>query len=474
MKKNSITSLLLLLCAFCCSPMSAQRHFILQNSDDGESELHCFLPQYPSGRAIIDCPGGAYGGLAFDKEGTDWAEFFNKQGIAYFTLKYRMPKGNPDIPLTDAQNAVRLVRDSAKVWHINRQDVGIMGFSAGGHLAAMVSTMAPFDARPDFSILVYPVINASERWGHSGTSRRLLGDKRTDSLTLARYTLDNLVNHYATPPALILLSNDDRTVPPYTNGVAYYTAMRKAGNDCTMHIYQKGGHGYGYKSSFPYHREMLDDITTWLNDHPAHKENAIKVACIGNSITRGACIDMASQFSYPAQMQKILGDGFYVRNFGMSGYNMINSTHLPYMKSGAWTMALGFNPDIVVIKLGTNDARADVWVDREKEFEQDTQRMIDSLRALPSHPRIILCTPIPIKSHKLVSDTTLVEDLIPRLLKVAKKNKVEVLDLHSLYTDMSTYFVDGLHPNVHGAKIIATHVANAILAPVKESAPKKK
>ena len=465
---RKIIAALLTLLAFNANAQT-ERQFVLPNSSDGESELHCFLPRYPRGRAVVACPGGAYGGLAFDKEGTDWAEYFNKQGIAFFTLKYRLPKGNPELPLADAEHAMTVVRDSAKAWHINPQDVGIMGFSAGGHLAAMVSTMAPFESRPDFSILVYPVITMSERWSHGGSVRRLLGDKKSDSLTVARYSCEKRVNHYSTPPTIILLSNDDRTVPPYTNGVAYYSAMRKAGNDCAMHIYPKGGHGYGFESSFPYHREMLNDLTTWLNDHKAPKETAVKVACIGNSITRGACIDMASQNGYPAQMQQMLGDGFYVRNFGMSGYNMINSTHLPYMKSGAWRMVLGFNPDIVVVKLGTNDVCDDVWIGREEEYSRDMQNMIDSLRALPSNPRIIFCTPIPIKSHKLVKDSTLTEQLIPRLRKVAERNNIEVLDLHSLYTDMTTYFADGLHPNINGAKIIATHVANAIMAPVKEN-----
>ncbi len=101
------------------------RQFVLKNSSDGQSELHCFLPIKSNGRAVIACPGGAYGGLSFEKEGTNWAEWFNAQGIAYFTLKYRLPNGNPDIPVGDAYHAMRLVRDSATVWHINRRDVGI-------------------------------------------------------------------------------------------------------------------------------------------------------------------------------------------------------------------------------------------------------------------------------------------------------------------------------------------------------------
>ncbi len=104
-----------------------------------------------------------------DHEGHQWAEFFNKQGIAFFVLKYRMPNGDRTIPLGDAYQAIRTVRDSASIWHINPQDVGIMGFSAGGHLASSVSTHAEYAARPDFSILFYPVISMDERITHKGS-----------------------------------------------------------------------------------------------------------------------------------------------------------------------------------------------------------------------------------------------------------------------------------------------------------------
>ena len=110
-------------------------------------------------------------------EGHDWAEFYNNQGIAFAVLKYRMPKGDRNIPLSDAYNALRTVRDSAKVWHMNPNNVGIQGFSAGGHLASAVSTHAPMDVRPNFSILFYPVISMDERITHKGSCVGFLGEK---------------------------------------------------------------------------------------------------------------------------------------------------------------------------------------------------------------------------------------------------------------------------------------------------------
>lgn len=447
-----------------CNAIAAQtsRYFVLPNSDDNQSELHCFLPAQPSGRAVMACPGGAYGGLAFDKEGTDWATWFNSQGIAYFTLKYRMPNGNPDIPVGDAYHAMRLVRDSAAVWQINPHDVGIMGFSAGGHLAATVSTKAPFESRPDFSILVYPVITMSERWSHAGSVRRFLGDKKSDEKTVTYWSADQHVDHYSTPPTILLLSNDDRTVPPVSNAVAYYSAMRKAGLLCTMHIYPTGGHGYGFTKEFKYHDLMLNDLQRWLTRLPVPRQDAVRVACIGNSITRGACIDMASVYGYPAQLQRQLGSGYHVRNFGMSGYTLLNKGNNPYMKTECWQMAKDFQPNIVVIKLGTNDSKPYNW-QYANEFPKDLQQMIDELRSLPTKPRIVLCTPIPAFRDNLnIVEANIHDGIIPAILKVAKKNKLQVIDLHTLFTDRKLMSPDDIHPNADGAARLAEIIAEAL------------
>lgn len=440
------------------------RTFILKNSADGRSELHCSLPRFPNGRAVIDCPGGAYGGLSFDKEGTDWGAWFNERGIAYFTLRYRLPEGNPELPLLDAYNAIRMVRDSAEVWKINPYDVGIMGFSAGGHLAATVSTQAPFDARPNFSVLFYPVISIDPKLGHANSSRRFLGEGVNDQVMIDRYSAEKNVDHYSTPPAVLFLSNDDRVVPPVSNAVAYYAAMRKTGNECAMHIYPYGGHGYGFASWFKYHDQMLNDLDQWLRDHKTPNKDAVRVACIGNSITRGSCINMASEFSYPAQLQKMLGQGYNVRNFGMPGYTVLHNGDYPYVTSKAWRMARDFNPDIVILKLGTNDARGENW-HLNASFERDLQLMVDTLKLLPSSPRIILATPTRVfKLFHGMTDSTIVDGVIPPIRRVAKKNKLELLDLHEVIIDEKNMTPDGVHPNEHGA----TALAKAVKAMIKK------
>ena len=279
------------------------RQFTVNITDDGKANMVAYLPSNPNGRAVVDLPGGGYTHLATQHEGHDWAGYFNSQGIAFFVVTYRMPGGDRTIPVSDAQKAIRTVRDSAAVWGINPYDVGIMGFSAGGHLASTVSTHSEFGCRPDFSILFYPVISMNERETHSGSVNAFLGSDKGNRELVRSYSNQNAVRIHETPPAIILMANDDQAVPPVTNGIAYYSAMRRAGNECALHVYPAGGHGFGFRTNFRYHDQMLNDLTTWLNHLKAPAADAIRVACIGNSITEGMGIDMASQQGYPAQLQ---------------------------------------------------------------------------------------------------------------------------------------------------------------------------
>lgn len=434
--------------------------------ENDTARVHVFLPpsNLATGRAILDCPGGGYSHLSMLNEGTDWAEFFCKKGIAFAVLQYRMPKGNRDVPISDAERAMKMLRDSAQLWHVNPYDVGIMGFSAGGHLASTVSTHAEWEARPDFSILFYPVITMGKRGQHEGSCKNFLGKDRDNDAVAKTYSNELQVRRHLTPPSIILLANDDTGVPPVPNGVAYYSAMRNAGNDCTMHIYPHGGHGFGYgeRKPFSFRQQMLDDLTAWLDGLKMPAKGSIRVACIGNSITDGSGIDMAETKGYPAQLQKLLGGGYNVRNFGVGARTLLNSGDRPFMKELAWRDALAFNPDVVIIKLGTNDSKTDNWKHKD-DFVKDYQSMIDQLRSLPAHPRIILANPIKaFKDQWTITDSVITREVIPEIEKVAKANGLEVLDLHSVITDASMIISDGIHPNSQGAGKIAQAVAEII------------
>ena len=227
------------------------------------AKVRVFLPaaKRATGRAVVICPGGGYDHLAWRNEGTDWAPFFNDMGIAAIVLKYRMPHGVKEAPRSDAEQAMRLVRKNAQAWHVNRDDIGIMGFSAGGHLASTVATESRGDAKANFQILFYPVITMMPGYTHKGSHDNLLGKKPGKS-TEREYSTDKQVSR-ATPRAFILLSDDDTVVPP-ANGVSYYLELYRHDVPASLHVYPSGNHGFGFNSSFRYHVEMRLELQAWL------------------------------------------------------------------------------------------------------------------------------------------------------------------------------------------------------------------
>ena len=378
MKKLMFFALLLLSVG---TQAQTARQFTLDLTADGKAQMVCFLPETPSGKAIVGVPGGGYSMLSNTHEGTLASDWMNQQGIAYFVVNYRLPQGDRTKPMGDVMQGIRIVRDSAQVWGINPHDVGIMGFSAGGHLASVISTHADFDVRPDFSILFYPVISMVPEVSHKWSCLNFLGEEGLKDPELVRdFSTMNAVRSHLTPPALIISANDDRLVPFVTNGLEYYKAMRNAGNECSMLVYPTGDHGFGFGTWFKYHDQLLMEIATWLKARQAPKSDAVRVACIGNSITDGHGIDMRSAYGYPALLQKRLGDNYWVKNFGVSARTMLNKGDYPYMNEVAWKDALAFKPDVVVIKLGTNDSKGHNW-QYGAEFRQDLEQMITALKA---------------------------------------------------------------------------------------------
>lgn len=238
------------------------------NGDEKDkAELTVYLPdaKKATGRAIVCLPGGGYTHLAMDHEGHQWATFFNNQGIALIVVKYRMPHGNREIPISDAEEAIRTVRRNAVDWHIDRKDVGIMGFSAGGHLASTIATHAKGEAAPNFQILFYPVITMDLAFTHKGSHDAFLGtdlSKKEQKKLEYEYSNDLQVNR-TTPRAFIALSDDDRAVPA-ANGFNYYSECYRHDVPASLHIYPTGGHGWGYRESFAFHYQMLFELKAWL------------------------------------------------------------------------------------------------------------------------------------------------------------------------------------------------------------------
>jgi acetyl esterase/lipase len=234
-----------------------------------------YKPLKANGKAVIICPGGAYTILAFDLEGTKIAIEMNKWGITAFVLKYRLPDNSTMVdksmsPLQDAQQAIRLVRKNAKQWGINKNAIGIMGFSAGGHLASTAATHFNFKAdaantdttsvRPDFAILIYPVISFDSTITHQFSCNTLAGEKISPEQIL--FFSNELQVTQNTPPAFLVHAADDDAVV-VENSIRFYQACVKNKVPAAMHLYPKGGHGFGINNTTT-NDKWMDRLKNWL------------------------------------------------------------------------------------------------------------------------------------------------------------------------------------------------------------------
>jgi len=242
--------------------------------------LTVFFPEKgkSNGTAIIICPGGGYSYLVMNREGTDVAEAFIKKGVTAFVLKYRLPNdmimANKSIgPLQDVQQAVKTIRERATEWSIDVSRIGIIGFSAGGHVASsacthfndpVIENKNNTSLRPDFSILVYPVISFTDSMAHKGSRRALLG-KDTAALDKINYYSGETQVTSATPPAFLIHCEDDKVVP-VENSISYYQSLIRNGVKGQLLIYPAGGHGFGLNNKM-ISDQWLDRCFSWMADN---------------------------------------------------------------------------------------------------------------------------------------------------------------------------------------------------------------
>ncbi len=244
-------------------------------------QIEVYLPakKIATGQAVLIFPGGGYGILAYDWEGSDFAKLLNAKGIAGIVVKYRLPNSKSvtekhKVPLQDAQRAIRTVRYNAAEWNIDPNNIGIIGFSAGGHLASTLGThynevvyakqdaIDQLSARPDFMTLAYPVITMGELNTHGGSRKNLLGENPTQEM------LDHFSNELQvtadTPPTFLLHASDDTAVP-VENSLLFYTALLKHKVPAAMHIYPTGGHGFALGLQEPHLATWTDQWIGWMN-----------------------------------------------------------------------------------------------------------------------------------------------------------------------------------------------------------------
>lgn len=257
---------------FVCSFVGAQDYIyplykgkqaeeILQSGQD-VPELQVFVPDNPNGQTVLICPGGGYKGLSFSPEGVAVAKWLNQSGITGAVLRYRMPQGRFDVPLTDAKAAMEICKKKAGRWGVDKEKIGVMGFSAGGHLASTVLVCCKNELKPDFAILVYPVISMETGITHSASRFNLMG--RTPSQELIdKFSSEKHVDE-TTSPTLIFHCSDDPAVKPM-NSIVMYNALQAQKVPVEMHIFNKGGHGWGVaNTAFPYYDQFHDIVLRWL------------------------------------------------------------------------------------------------------------------------------------------------------------------------------------------------------------------
>ena len=233
----------------------------LTNTTQTDLYIYKADPALATGQAVVIVPGGGYRKVCIEYDGFGVARYLRSIGITAIVVKYRLPNSHREVPLEDVQQTMSYVRTNAAKWGIDPTQVGILGSSAGGYLAAHVSTVTPDADKPAFAILIYPVISGTTRSTHHGTFGNMLGQNRTDA-EQEYYSLENRVTP-TTPPTLLLLADDDLTVPTISS-TRYYKALKYHGVKASMIVFPSGGHGWAGKEDYHYAHPAQQAIADWL------------------------------------------------------------------------------------------------------------------------------------------------------------------------------------------------------------------
>jgi acetyl esterase/lipase/lysophospholipase L1-like esterase len=483
-----------------------------------EPALIVFLPPpaLATGTAIIICPGGAYSFLASGHEGKDVATELNKAGIAAFILKYRLPNDavmtNKDqVPLQDAQQAIKTVRDRAAEWHVNSGKIGIMGFSAGGHLAAcagthyepaLIENTSHTNLRPDFMALVYPVISFQDNIGHGGSRENLLGTKISKE---KKDYYSNELNVTANTPTTFLVHASDDSGVVVANSIVFYEALVKHYVPVEMHLYEQGGHGFGMLKNklitdgwlytmidWLKQKKMLEPLTVAANTPVQKSEpNAVirsnpndpdlkkwwsgnqfaaanktlkpalpgepRIVFMGNSITSSWLSFDSIFFSNEAFV-----------NRGISGQTT------PQMLLRFREDVLDLKPAVVVILAGINDIAGNTGPTTLENIFGNIASMAELAKM--NHIKVVLSSVLPAFDFPWrpgLEPAEKIAALNDMLKSYAAKNNLVYVDYYSSMVDERkglkkelTY--DGVHPNLAGYKVMEPLVEAAIKKALKQ------
>jgi acetyl esterase/lipase/lysophospholipase L1-like esterase len=480
--------------------------------------LIAFLPPpaLATGTAIIICPGGAYSFLASGHEGTDVATELNKAGIAAFVLKYRIPNdavmiNKEQVPLQDAQQAIKMVRDHATEWHVNSGRVGIMGFSAGGHLAAsagthynpaLIENSSNTNLRPDFMALVYPVISFQDNIGHGGSRENLLG---TDISKKKKNFYSNELNVTANTPTTFLVHASDDSGVLVANSMVFYEALVKHYVPVEMHLYEKGGHGFGMLKNKLTTDEWLHTMIDWLKQNkllqpmmapavalpvsspqiaaakPNPEDLVLKKWWSGNQF------EAANKLLKPALPgeQRIVFMGNSITDswqkfdsvfFSNKAYvnRGISGQTTPQMLLRFREDVIDLKPAVVVILAGINDIAGNTGPTTLENIFGNISSMAELAKM--HHIKVVISSVLPAFDFPWrpgLEPAEKIAALNAMLKSYAANNNIIYLDYYSAMVDerkglSKSLTYDGVHPNLAGYKVMEPLLVKAISKALKQ------
>lgn len=386
---------------------------------------------------LLTIPGGGYKYVSSGNEGINVAQFFCPKGIAVAVLKYRMPNGHANVPLADACRAMEMLRDSAKAWNFNPEHIGVMGFSAGGHLAASLCTKYTSPkARPDYGVLVYPVISSDPKIWHEGSFNYLLG-KHPSRKQYQAWSIDKQVTA-ETSPCLIVACEDDKSVP-VENSIRMYQALCDNKVEASMVLVPEGGHGWGFLRNFPKRDLVLAAITQFIYAQLGDKKNAEIVRIYREDIRREErSNDWAKYYRYEQQNDSLIANHIPVKavfmgnsitdNWGKWRPEFFAKYHCAARGISGQTSyqmlarfqsdVIDLNPEKVFLLIGTNDVACNNGPISDKHFMANIRSMCE-LAAL-HHIQPIICSILPHRAFTWNHDVTGVAERIDGLNKQLK------------------------------------------------------
>lgn len=466
------------------------------------SSIKPYLPPKgkATGAAVVVCPGGGYATLAMDHEGEQVAEWLNSLGVAAFVLRYRHGEhARQPGPLQDAQRAIRLVRARADAWGIDPERVGILGFSAGGHLASTAGTH--FDegfptaadaadrqsSRPDFMVLVYPVISMTQDFTHEGSKRNLLGES-PDSELERRYSTEQQVSE-ETPPTFLVHTTSDEAVP-VENSLAFYQELREEGVPAEMHVFAEGPHGFGLGPDDPALSMWPKLCEVWMRREgflgqtsgpgatkasqaapERDTTEAERIVFFGDSITEagdrpGGYVRLIADSlheRYPNQDIEVIGAG-------------ISGNRVPDLLARVGPDVLVHDPTAVVVYIGINDVWHWELYNRgtpKEEFEEGLRTLADTLNQAGAE--VILCTPSMIgeKPDGSNPQDAMLDEYAEISRRVAEEKDLHVCDLRTEFVEYlkqnnpknrseGVLTSDGVHLNEAGNQFVAEAVLQVL------------